>query len=185
MSRSHLQNGSCCWHDVGMGKHLSDQRRDLNGDGSAASARGTDTGSGSGRHADGALGRLSRAARLAIVAESFADGAVIADVARRHGLRPQRLFAWRSAARAKLRPDQPDHRDSRPLFVPALVGISGEGTDAVPAAGALPIAASPDDASSDDFGTIEIALGGAVIRVRGAIDAAALCAVLKALKAAS
>ena len=175
-----------------MGKHLSHQRRGLNGDGGAASALGSDTDSSSGRHADGEPGRLSQAARLAIVAESFADGAVIADVAHRHGIKPQRLFAWRSAARTKMRPVRPERSDAPPLFVPALVGDNGggindRGNDAAPA---LPAAASPNDASPDEsgamkIGTIEITLGDAVIRVRGAIDAAALCAVLKALKAAS
>ena len=178
MVRSHLLSVAGCGHDVCMGKHHSHQRHGINGDGAAAGELEREP------------GRLSRAARLSIVAESFADGAVIADVARRHGIRPQRLFAWRSAARTKLRSERPVHADARPLFVPALVGDNGVGIDdggkeAVPAAGALPSAASPDDASSEDFGTIEIALGGAVIRVRGAIDVAALCAVLKALKAAS
>jgi transposase len=34
-----------------------------------------------------------------IVAESFAPGAVVAEVARRHEIRPQHLTSWRAAAR--------------------------------------------------------------------------------------
>jgi len=35
-----------------------------------------------------------------IVAESYVPGAVVSEVARRHGISPQHLFVWRRAARA-------------------------------------------------------------------------------------
>jgi transposase len=35
-----------------------------------------------------------------IVAESYAPGAVVSEVAHRHGISPQHLFVWRKAARA-------------------------------------------------------------------------------------
>ena len=35
-----------------------------------------------------------------IVARSYAPGAVVSEVARRHDITPQHLFAWRKAARA-------------------------------------------------------------------------------------
>ena len=49
----------------------------------------------------GALGRRrwSAEAKARIVAESLAPGLVISEVARRHDLRPQQLFAWRHQAR--------------------------------------------------------------------------------------
>jgi transposase len=34
-----------------------------------------------------------------IVAESLAEGAVVSEVARRHGLSPQQLFGWRARLR--------------------------------------------------------------------------------------
>src|SRR6266516_2173263 len=34
-----------------------------------------------------------------IVAESYAPGAVVSEIARRHEISPQHLFAWRKAAR--------------------------------------------------------------------------------------
>src|SRR5260370_16794395 len=50
-----------------------------------------------------------------IVAESYAPGAVVSEVARRHGISPQHLFVWRKAARTgvlSLPPHQP------PPFLP-------------------------------------------------------------------
>jgi transposase len=49
----------------------------------------------------GALGRRRWSAepKARIVAESLAPGVVISEVARRHDLRPQQLFAWRHQAR--------------------------------------------------------------------------------------
>jgi len=46
--------------------------------------------------------RWSDEAKGRIVAESYAVGAVVSEVARRHDISPQHLFAWRKAARAGL-----------------------------------------------------------------------------------
>jgi transposase len=37
--------------------------------------------------------------KAAIVAESLAEGAVVSEVARRHGLSPQQVFGWRARLR--------------------------------------------------------------------------------------
>src|SRR5580692_11237963 len=44
--------------------------------------------------------RWSVEAKGRIVAESYAPGAVVSEVARRHDISPQHLFAWRKAARS-------------------------------------------------------------------------------------
>src|ERR1700736_1907130 len=59
--------------------------------------------------------RWSDAAKDRIVAESYAPGAVLLEVARRHDISAQHLFAWRMAARAGLL-SLP--ADEGPRFVP-------------------------------------------------------------------
>jgi transposase len=44
--------------------------------------------------------RWSVEAKGRVVAESYEPGAVVSEVARRHDLAPQHLFAWRKAARS-------------------------------------------------------------------------------------
>ena len=43
--------------------------------------------------------RWSDEAKGLVVAESYEPGAVVSEVARRHDMTPQHLFAWRKAAR--------------------------------------------------------------------------------------
>jgi len=99
-----------------------------------------------------------------IVMESLEDGAVISDVARRHGIRPQQLFAWRKQVR--------DHVPAA-SFAPVVV----DAATALPS----PLPHSNTAAPSE----IEIAVGMAVICVRGAVDVRMLTAVLRAVRAAS
>jgi transposase len=112
----------------------------------------------------GALGRRrwSAEAKARIVAESLAPGVVISEVARRHDLRPQQLFAWRHQAR--------QGRLALPAaelsFVPVV-----SATDAPPA-----------DTSVAPVGMIEVALGGAIVRVPAEVDSRLLAKVLRAVK---
>jgi len=64
--------------------------------------------------------RRSEEQKGQIVAESFAAGAVVSEVARRHDLATQHLFAWRKAARTgRLALPADDAR----LFVPVVTAI--------------------------------------------------------------
>lgn len=47
-----------------------------------------------------------------IVAESFAEGAVVSEVARLHGLNPQQLFGWRAQLRDGVAVSDPSSRRS-------------------------------------------------------------------------
>ena len=117
--------------------------------------------------------RWSEETKAAIVAESFAEGAVAAQVARRHGLRPQQLFDWRRELRAQWRNAS---AAEAPAFVPAIVEEV--------AASAQPMAPTPPSAESTPP-AIEIEAGLFVLRLRGAVDGRVLATVLRAMKAAS
>jgi transposase len=112
-----------------------------------------------------------------IVAESLAEGAVVSDVARRHGLSPQQLFGWRARLRDAVRGTAPSC-DAAPAFVQAIL----EAAPACPTALALPAAAVGIGTAGSDPASIEIAFGGVIVRVRGEADPRALTSVLKALR---
>jgi len=114
--------------------------------------------------------------KAAIVAESLAEGAVVSEVARRHGLNPQQLFGWRARLRNAVQGSAPSS-DATPAFVPAIV----EDEPPSPAAPALPAVVTIGAAVLDPA-PIEIALGGVIVRVRGEADPRALTTVLKALR---
>jgi transposase len=105
----------------------------------------------------------SRDDKARIVAESFGVRANVSAVARRYGLRPQQVYAWRRLARqgALVLPAEDEVG-----FVPILTG--GE-----------PAAAVPSPAS-----VVEIEIAGAVIRVAAGIDCRLLRDMLRAVKAA-
>ena len=113
--------------------------------------------------------RWSEDVKGRIVAESYAPGAVVSEVARRHGISPQHLFAWRKAARAGLL-SLP--ADKAPLFVPVVTELRRAGTAA--------------EAATRSSTTITIEIGGAVVRVAaGVVDLAWLRDVLRAVRAAT
>jgi transposase len=114
--------------------------------------------------------------KVAIVAESLGEGAVVSEVARRHGLSPQQLFGWRARLRDAVKGSAPSS-DATPAFVPAIV----EDEPPSPAALTLPVAVAMGAAGVDPA-PIEIALGGIIVRVRGEADPRALTTVLKALR---
>jgi transposase len=105
--------------------------------------------------------RWSREAKVGIVAESFAPGAMVTAVARRHDLRPQQVHAWRRLA-----------REGRL----ALAGENGMSFARVVVSGA-------SSTGSSSAAPIEISLGEVVVRVRGRVERIELDVVLGAVKA--
>ena len=103
-----------------------------------------------------------------IVAESYGPGAVVSEVARRHDISAQHLFAWRKAARTGLL-SLP--ADEAPRFVPVVTELRHDGM--------------MSGASAQGCAAITIEIGGAVVRaVRGA-DPLWLRDVLRAVRAAT
>jgi transposase len=142
--------------------------------------------------------RWSSEDKARIVEESLASGVSVSEVARRHGLSPQQLFAWRREARASFheagnaasanqsaanRAPQPRRRKGKQLPTPevfndapafAPVVISGS------ARSSPRISSQPPAVVS-----IEIAIADAVVRVIGQAETEAIVAVLRALRRAS
>lgn len=102
-----------------------------------------------------------------IVAESYAPGAVVSEVARRHDMSPQHLFGWRKAARAGLLTLPVD---GVPMFVPVVREVRDDGVAA---------------AAANRSEAIRIELAGAVVRAERGVDLGWLRDVLRTVKAAT
>jgi transposase len=103
--------------------------------------------------------RWSAAEKAAIVAESFAPGAVTSDIALRHGVHRNQLYGWRRELRAATSADSA-------LAMPAFVPLVSEDSTAVGAA------------------AVEIEIAGAVLRVAPNVDLAFLGKIIRVLKTA-
>jgi transposase len=112
--------------------------------------------------------RWSEEIKGRIVAESYAPGAVVAEVARRNGISPQHLFGWRKMARTGLL-SLPS--DEAPLFVPVVAERRHGGT--------------PAAAVTVGSGHITIEINGATVRTAPGVDPTWLRDVLRAVKAAT
>jgi transposase len=131
--------------------------------------------------------RWSDEDKARIVVESFAPGANVSEVARRNGLSPQQLFAWRHEARALFR-DGADAAGLAPAPQPprkAGLARSLEVDDEAPPFVPLVIASTCPPSTATRPGTIEITIGDTVVRVLGQVEAAMLVAVLRAVRRAS
>ena len=140
-----------------------------------------------------------------IVVESLKPGANVSEVARRHGLSPQQLFGWRRQARELLNESEHEAVGTAPAGLPALIR-----RDVHPRAAAVrsrggfawsraclragcdrvrisPAPAAPPLPPADTVmrGLIEIAIGDAIVRVRGQVETGLLVAVLRAVRRAS
>ena len=146
--------------------------------------------------------RWSSDEKARIVVESLRPGTNISDVARRNGLSPQQLFAWRRRAHALFQEDadqapddqpattvvrqsarrkephveRPEIGAGAPAFAPVVIAASS------PPPSSLPLSSQPAPSTG---GRIEITIGDAVVRIIGQVEAAMLIAVLRAVRRSS
>ena len=110
-----------------------------------------------------------------IIAETLEPNAIISEVARRYGLRPQQVFAWRREVRKQAASEQ----QGSPAFVPAVVAAPTSEP-----AGKHP--GRPRKRKTvRDAGVIELEIDGIAMRVGRGADARTVAAVIHALKATS
>lgn len=106
-----------------------------------------------------------------ILAESFAEGANISEVARQYGINRGLLFTWRRQVNATIAGHHCEVTDAgarpRPAFVP-IVEIAAN--------------PSPEPISSPQTGVIELRIADVHLVLSGAVDAATLRVVLSALR---
>jgi transposase len=99
--------------------------------------------------------------------ESYADGVTVSAVARRHGLTPQQLFAWRRQAQQVGTADAMSGLAFAPVVVTAPVGAQPRGHA---------LAGGPP---------IEVVMGALTVRVPAGVDLPTLQKVLRAARAVS
>ncbi len=115
--------------------------------------------------------RWSAAEKARITEEAMAPGAVVSEIARRHGMSPQHLFTWRRLARRSV-----GLMDVvSPLFVPAVI----EGPSEQPAREPRARRSKRRAAASG----IELEIDGVSVRVGPGASPRTIAAVIRALKA--
>ena len=123
-----------------------------------------------------------RAFKADLVAQCLVPGASVAAVALAGGINANLLFKWR---RGHLRSQQLNRPASSAVLVPVQIatGMDVEACDSQPSA---PTPASTGLAVAPQHpvrttGIIELDIAGAQLRLRGPVDEASLCSVLRAL----
>ena len=103
-------------------------------------------------------------------------GAIVSEVARRHGLTPQQVFTWRRQVR-KVAP-QPTESEA-PTFVPAVVET------ALPSRPARKRRRQRTHLVDRSCGSIEVEIEGVTVWIGYGADTKTIAAVLRALKAST
>ena len=113
--------------------------------------------------------------KAAIVAESRESGARVCQVARRHALTPQQLFAWRREARLRSAGG-----GDVPSFVPAVVEVASQSSAAAPN---IEARTKAPELPPPRPHAIELDVNGTSVWIWREADAAMVTAIIAALKA--
>ena len=114
-----------------------------------------------------------------VVGETLVPGAVVSEIARRHGLTPQQVFTWRRQAR-QLSSTQADELQ----FVPAVVDAERPTAAVDPERRVVRCKPKLDSrARRCDPGIIEIEVDGITIRASRGADSTMIASIVQALKA--
>ena len=117
--------------------------------------------------------RFSEDDKARLIEETLVPGAVVSEVARRHGLTPQQLFGWRRQARQL---SAVSTVPTAPLFVPAVVEAS------LPERAARRRSRNRTRQVDRACGVIEVEIDGVMVRIGRGAEAKTVAAVLRALK---
>jgi transposase len=170
-------------------------KRDAGSDGGVSDVRRIELITGIGRRR-----RWSSEDKARIVMDSLKGCVSVSEVARRNGLSPQQLFAWRREARTLL-PEggsatpadrsaanptpQPHRGKGRPLPSPEICDDAPAFAPVVVSASARSSAPTSSQPLPTGSGTIAIAIDDAVVRVIGKVETSMLVAVLRAVRRTS
>lgn len=117
--------------------------------------------------------------KVSIVTESYSGAETVSAVARRHGLAPSQLFAWRRNLRQQMEEQGvtlPGSLEQTPSFVPAVI-------DAPPAHDAAQIGKCSRRRRRSRAGAVELEIDGITVKIGHDAEADTITAVIAALRA--
>ena len=117
--------------------------------------------------------------KASIVAECYSGREGVSAVARRHGLDPSQVYAWRRDLRKQLEAAGvvlPATEPEVPSFVPAIVEVA-------PAAEPVPTVRRSKKRRRSKASAVELEIDGVAVKISRGADAGLIVAVIEALKA--
>ena len=120
-----------------------------------------------------------RAFKARLIELSMQPGASVSAIAMANGINANLLFTWRRDRQRELK----SHPAAPAVLLPVRLTSAHEdsGDNAISALATI----APAPAKATRTGVIELEIAGAQLRLRGAVDEASLCSVLRALRQAS
>ena len=122
-----------------------------------------------------------RAFKARLIELSMQPGASVSAIAMANGINANLLFTWRRDRQRELK----SHPAAPAVLLPVRLTSAHEDSGDNAISALATIAPAPAPAKATRTGVIELEIAGAQLRLRGAVDEASLCSVLRALRQAS